>query len=196
MRRRNTVAHNSTVITAVLVPSYEEMRYRILQEVSTGAAFAVPMVDPNISQCRRYVSGTVISIVLALTKKNNNLTAITTDMAPSVSMSQSLRPSNTPSFSMFPTLRPSYLPSISMSPTNFLVGLNSIVTLHSELGIPDTGTFQFKSLVWLSMNKQMSTYSDSVMQARYAIATLVFTSSINSTTFLTKVSHCTWPGIT
>ena len=176
------------------------MRYRILQEVSTGAAFAVPMVDPNISQCRRYVSGTVISIVLCaiigtiaaiLTKKNKNLAVIITDVSPSVSMSPSLRPSDTPSFSKFPSLQPSYLPSISMSPTNFLVGLNSIVTLHSELGIPDTGTFQFKSLVWLSMNKQMSTYSDSVMQARYAIATLVFTSSINSTTFLTKVSHCT-----
>ena len=83
-----------------------------------------------------------------------------------------------------------------MSPTNFLAGLNSIVALHSELGIPDTGTPQFKSLVWLSMNTQISTYSDSVMQARYAIATLVFTSSINSTTFLTEDSHCTWPGIT
>jgi len=201
----NSTQHEGNVITADLVPSDEEMRYRILQEVSNGAASAVPIIDPNKSQRQRYLSGALISIVLCaiigtiaaiLTKKNKNTAVIITDVSPSVSMSTSLRPSDTPSFSKFPSLRPSYLPSISMSPTNFLVGINNIVALHSELGIPDTGTPQFKSLVWLSMNKQVSTYSDSVMQARYAIATLVFTSRINTSTVLTEDFHCKWPGIT
>ena len=179
----------------------EEFRERILNEVGYCEVSAKPMEDLRRTRCQLTilalvmfvaVCGIVGAIVGGLAAKSNSSLIVV--LAPSVSTVPSLQSSNMPSLSIFPTLQPTYTPSYSMSPTDILMGINFIVALQPDMGIPDPGTPQFKALLWLSMNKQITTFSDSELRARYAVATLVFTSSQN-VSILTDDSHCTWIGI-
>jgi Leucine-rich repeat (LRR) protein len=60
--------------------------------------------------------------------------------------------------------------------------------------VPAEGTPQFNSLLWLSESQELSSYSNDELRARYALATLIFTSSTIPPP-LSEDSHCTWSGI-